>query len=42
MSGKEALLPTKRIFYNQCSLYMCANAQNHQTICAVKSHLAHL
>jgi len=27
---------------NQCFLWRCANAQNHQTICAVKSYLAHL
>jgi len=35
---KVALLPTKRIFYNQSPLYMCANAQYHQIICAVKYH----
>jgi len=42
MSEKGALLPTKRIFCNQCSLQSCANAQYHQTICVVKSNLAHL
>jgi len=42
MSEKEALLPKKRIFCNQCSLYRCANAWYHQTICVVKSNLAHL
>jgi len=42
MSEKQALLPTKRIFCNQCSLFRCANAQYHQIICAVKSHLGHL
>jgi len=29
MSEREALLPTKRIFCNQCSLWRCANAQYH-------------
>jgi len=42
VSEKGALLPTKRILCNRCSLWRCANAQCHQTICVVKSHLAHL
>jgi len=37
MSEKEALLPIKRNVC-QCSLYRCANAQYHQTVCAI-SHL---
>jgi len=39
MSKKEALLPAKRIFLQPILPLKCATAQ---TICAVKSHLAHL
>jgi len=42
MSEKEALLPSKRLFCNQCSSKDAANAQDHQIICAVKKHPAQL